>query len=135
MFSDYLEALYRNRRIVFDEYRDYVDIPYVSFGFGYWDRYYRDRPWYDSWDHWGDRRDRRWRDRNRDHDDDGWTGDRDRNRDANRSDDRDENNDRNRVRCAPDDPSCDEGNGNRRGRRVQQMDQMDQMDNQMDQQP
>ena len=57
VFSDYLEALYRNRRVDFDEYRTYVDIPFVSFGFGYWDRYYRDRPWFDDWDHWHHRRD------------------------------------------------------------------------------
>ena len=72
VFSDYLEALYRNRRIGFDEYRTFVDIPFVSFSFGYWDRYYRDRPWFDDWDHWGDRRDRpRWRDRDRDRERDG----------------------------------------------------------------
>ena len=54
VFSDYLEGLYRNRRVGFDEYRSYIDIPFVTFGFGYWDRYYRDRPWFDDWDHWGD---------------------------------------------------------------------------------
>jgi len=63
VFSDYLEAYYHNRRIGFDEYRDYVDIPFVSFGFGYWDRYYRDRPWFDQWDRWGGNNGN-WRDRN-----------------------------------------------------------------------
>ena len=131
VFSDYLEALYRNRRIAFDEYRTFVDIPFVSFGFTYWDRYYRDRPWFDDWDHWGDRRDgRRWRDRDRDHN---WNRERDwnsdgdvnRDRDWNRTgmeyrDNRDEDQpairrdrrpgERRGQRCAPDDPNC--GNGN-----------------------
>lgn len=129
VFSDYLEALYRNRRIAFDEYRTFVDIPFVSFGFTYWDRYYRDRPWFDDWDHWGDRRDgHRWRDR--DHD---WNGDRDWNSDGNVNRDRDWNRtgmeyhdnrdedeptirrdrrpgERRGQRCAPDDPNC--GNRN-----------------------
>ena len=142
VFSDYLEAYYRNRRIDFDEYRGYVDIPFVTFGFGYWDRYYRDRPWFDNWDRWGDRNDRRWR---RYHDSNDWNRDGD-NRDWNRNrngdwnnqdatDNTDENTTRrgrrdnnDRMRCAPDDPSCDgadatDNMGDRRGRRVQQMDQ------------
>jgi uncharacterized protein YraI len=131
VFSDYLEAVYRNRRIGFDEYRTFVDIPFVSFGFTYWDRYYRDRPWFDDWDHWGDRRDRRhWRDRdhdrdwNRNGDGDGDRGDwnRDGDRDWNRTDKRDEDEttvrrdrrfdkerrpgERRGQRCAPDDPNC-----------------------------
>ena len=61
VFSDNLEAVWHNRRIGFEDYRSYVDIPYVTFNFGYWDRYYHDRPWFDSWDRWGDRNDRRWR--------------------------------------------------------------------------
>jgi uncharacterized protein YraI len=89
VFSDYLEALYNRRRIGFDEYRGYVDIPFVSFSFGYWDRYYRDRPWFDDWDHWGDRNDRRWR--HRDRGDDNWRG-----RDGDRDDDRRGDTDRNR---------------------------------------
>ena len=84
VFSDYLEALYRSRRIGFDEYRTYIDIPFVSFGFGYWDRYYRDRPWFDDWDRWGDGGDRRWRDRDRDRDRDR-VGDRDRDNDGDRN--------------------------------------------------
>jgi uncharacterized protein YraI len=76
VFSDYLEALYRSRRIGFDEYRTFIDIPFVSFSFGYWDRHYRNRPWFDDWDRWDDRRDRpRSRDRDRDRD---WDQDRDR---------------------------------------------------------
>lgn len=65
VFSDYLEALWRSRRVAFDEYRSFVEIPFVRFGVGYWDRYYRDRPWYDDWDHFsvniniGDDNDRR----------------------------------------------------------------------------
>lgn len=80
VFSDYLEAMWRGRRVVFDEYRTFVDIPFVSFGFGYWDRWYRDRPWYDDWDHWHSRRDKhRDGDWDKDHRDD--DGDRTRYRD------------------------------------------------------
>lgn len=147
VFSDYLEALYRNRRVDFDAYRGYVDIPFVTFGFGYWDRYYRDRPWFDNWDRWGDRNDRRWRhyrDSNGDWNNDGDRGDWNRNRDRNNNQDansgddngdnttrRDRRNDNGdeRTRCTPDDPSCyganDDmnGSGNRRHRSQQQMDQ------------
>jgi len=137
VFSDFLEAVYRNRRIVFDEYRGYADIPFVTFGFGYWDRYYRDRPWYDSWDRWGDRNDRRWRERNRDHGEDGWTGDNERTntRNARRGDSRwDEGDDTDqvRLRCPPDDPACDEAEGSRRGHRMRQTDEP--MGQQMDMQ-
>jgi uncharacterized protein YraI len=143
VFSDYLEAIYRSRRIGFDEYRTFIDIPFVSFSFGYWDRHYRNRPWFDDWDRWDDRRDRtrsrdrdrdRDRDRNRDRDweDDRQSGDQDRNRDrvGERSDDDgDRTNRRQRrielpeddvrgMRCGtPDaDPSCPD---NSRGRRMQ----------------
>lgn len=137
VFSDYLEAVYRNRRIDFDEYRGYADIPFVTFGFGYWDRYYRDRPWFDNWDRWGDRNDRRWR---RYHDNNDWNRDGD-NRDWNRnrdnaSDDNDWGNTRrdrrdntDRMRCDPNDPTCNDGAdtmGDRRNRRTQQMDQQQQ---------
>lgn len=61
VFSDNLEAVYRSRRVSIYDYRRYNDIPVLSFGFGYWDRHYRDRPWFDEWDRWDDRRDRmRW---------------------------------------------------------------------------
>lgn len=71
VFSDDLEGIYRNRRIAFDRWRGNVEVPFVTFGFGYWDRYYRDRPWYGSWERWGDRNDRSWRQRHRDSGD-GW---------------------------------------------------------------
>jgi uncharacterized protein YraI len=115
VFSDYLEALYRNRRIGFDEYRTYIDVPFVSFSFGYWDRYYRDRPWFDDWDRWGDHGDRpRWRDRDRDRD---RYGDRDRNRD--RTGDRDDDNDRVGDRNRMNDDGNDDGDRSTpRNRRV-----------------
>ena len=133
VFSDYLEALWRGRRVVFDEYRTFVDVPFVSFSFGYWDRHYRDRPWFDDWDHWGDRRDRRWRDRNDQDDDrdDGRDDGRDRtgerwNNDGERwNEDNDQRARRVRpsenppnMRCGTEyaDPSCPETS---RGRRMQ----------------
>lgn len=130
VFSDYLEGLYRNRRIGFDEWRDYVDVPYVTFGFGYWDRYYRDRPWYGHWERWGDRNDRYWRQRHRDSGD--W----------NRNEDDTDNNwnnttrrnrgdaSRDATRCAPDDPSCDDGGNTRRDRRNRYDNDTQQMDDQ-----
>lgn len=69
VFSDNLEAVYRNRRLTIYDYRGVVDIPVANFGFIYWDRYYRNRPWFDEWDRWGDRRDRmRWHRQDRDND-------------------------------------------------------------------
>jgi uncharacterized protein YraI len=144
VFSDNLEALYRSRRIGFDEYRTFVDIPFVSFSFGYWDRHYRNRPWFDDWDRWDDRRDRRRRgdgdwnrewdqdgDRNGDRRDSNWDGDSDRKGERVKDDD-DRNERRKRrveepeddvrgMRCGtPDaDPSCPD---NSRGRRMQMND-------------
>jgi len=66
VFSDNLEGIYNNRRVGFDRWRGNVEVPFVSFGFGYWDRYYRDRPWYGNWERWGDRNDRTWRQRHHD---------------------------------------------------------------------
>lgn len=63
VFSDYLDYLYNDRPVTFYEYRRRVDVPVISFGYGYWDRYYRSRPWFDDWDRWGG--DRRWSDRRR----------------------------------------------------------------------
>lgn len=129
VFSDYLEGLYRNRRIVFEEWRDYVDVPYVDFSFGYWDRHYRDRPWYGNWERWGDRNDRDWRRRHRDDGD--WNntdgdaaGDRITRRERRNRDNPDA------TICAADDPTCDDGGSTRRSRRnnpdTQQMDDQQQ---------
>lgn len=134
VFSDYLEAIYRSRRIGFDEYRTYVDIPFVSFSFGYWDRYYRDRPWFDDWDHWSDNRDhRRHRDRNRerDHDDDRLGGN-DNSTAGDRTDEGDDDvvqrrrrydrdaDDRPGMHCETDDPSCPDTSRGRRSQMEQQ---------------
>jgi uncharacterized protein YraI len=145
VFSDYLEGLYGSRRLGFDEWRDYVELPYVSFSFGYWDRYYRDRPWYGNWERWGDRNDRDWRRHHRDdNDNDSNWNDNDNNTDGtwNRTDsdtqgDRTTRRKRNTednqdvTRCAPDDPTCDAGSNNnrRRNRNNQPMDNQ-QMDDQ-----
>lgn len=138
VFSDYLEALYHHRRIGFDEYRGYVEIPMVGFSFGYWDRYYRDRPWYGSWDRWGDRNDRLWRERHRSDGGGDWNNNRDWNDQGSGGNDQaDQGNWRHRrgqtdqngdgqMRCAPDDPSCYGGSDRRR--RMDQPDQMDQND-------
>lgn len=140
MFSDYLEGLYGNRRLGFEEWRDYVELPYVGFSFGYWDRYYRDRPWFGSWERWGDRNDRRWREHRRDRGDGDWNHDGDDgdwsrsrdsdnnvtrdgdNEDGNRTTRRERRNTQDRLQCAPDDPDCDEGTTRRNRRNNQQMD-------------
>lgn len=136
VFSDYLEALYRNRRLSFYDYRRYVDLPVISFGFGYWDRHYRDRPWFGDWDHWrmrseGDDEGGRRRpgtsnwsndggvDALDNADDDATRTDRTmrRNRNADERGRRDQCN-------GPDpDPSCPDGDGGNRGRRGSMNDQ------------
>lgn len=128
VFSDHLEGLYGNRQLGFGEWRDYVDLPYVSFGFGYWDRHYRDRPWYGSWERWGDRNDRRWREHRRDRSDGNWTRNGD-NANDNRAMRRERRNarDQDRMQCAPDDPTCDDDVSSLHNRRIdQQMDDQDQ---------
>lgn len=135
VFSDYLEGLYGNRRLGFAEWRQDVELPFVSFGFGYWDRHYRDRPWYGSWERWGDRNDRRWREHRNTYGEDGdWSGNRTADDNWNRSGDNEydnrgtrrarRNTDHQRMQCAPDDPACDDAGSNRRG--DQQMDDADQ---------
>lgn len=97
VFSDYLEGVYGQGYVPFYEYRRRTSLPVITFGFNYWDRNYRDRPWFDDWDRWGGRdrdrnRDRgRDRDRDRDRDDDRA---RDRDRDGGQARDRDRDGDR-----------------------------------------
>ncbi|WP_309086318.1 SH3 domain-containing protein [Chelativorans sp.] len=61
--ATYLETLYQNRRVYVPDYAPRVGVPVITFSFGsYWDRHYRDRPWYrdrDRWDGGWDRDDRR----------------------------------------------------------------------------
>ncbi len=83
----YLSIFYDEQQ-AYVPYRPRVVVPRVTFGFGYWDRWYTDRPWYRDWDRphrrdWDRARDRDWR-RDRDRD---WNRDRD--RDWNRNRDRD----------------------------------------------
>ncbi len=61
VFSDYLDYLYNDRPVTFYEYRRRAEVPVISFGYGYWDRHYRARPWFDDWERWGG--ERRWSDR------------------------------------------------------------------------
>ena len=60
VFSDFLEGSYGQSYVPFYEYRRRTTLPVITFGFGYWDRNYRDRPWFDDWDRWdrGSDRDR-----------------------------------------------------------------------------
>ncbi len=106
VFSEYLEYVYAQRPVEFYEYRRRVGVPVISFSFGYWDRYYRNRPWFDEWDYWGDdrRRDRVRNDR-RDRRDD----DRDNVADRDRRDD----DNRNRARLREDDNRNQARNRNR----------------------
>jgi hypothetical protein len=107
--------------VVFDDYRSFVEIPFVSFSFGYWDRHYRDRPWFEDWDHWHHadqpRRPRRnIEDNGGEGTDENWKEYEDgtvrRERRRGQNDD---------MRCGTDDPdpSCP---GNSRGRRMQMED-------------
>ncbi|WP_181706761.1 SH3 domain-containing protein [Chthonobacter rhizosphaerae] len=89
--SRYLDRFYDDRQVYVPQPR-YYRPPVVTFGFGYWDRHYRDRDFYryrERWDRDG-RRDRDW-DRDRD-----WRRDRDWDRDRDRDWDRDRDRDRDR---------------------------------------
>jgi uncharacterized protein YraI len=46
--SRYLSVFYDDRQ-VYVPYRPRVAVPYLTFEFGYWDRWYYDRPWYREW--------------------------------------------------------------------------------------
>jgi len=78
--ASYLQMMYGERRVYVPEYAPRLGLPVISFEFGsYWDRWYRDRPWYRERDRWsrGDWDRGRWaRDRDRDR----WERDRDRDR-------------------------------------------------------
>lgn len=57
--ASYLEMLYQQRRVYVPEYAPRIGVPVITFEFGsYWDRWYRDRPWYRDRDRWERRRDR-----------------------------------------------------------------------------
>ena len=73
-----LEFAYQGRRVLVPANYRYFDAPIISFNFGYWDRYYQDRPFFRERSRW----DRNWRGRrDRDGERDGqrgdWSGDRD----------------------------------------------------------
>ncbi|MEF2072072.1 SH3 domain-containing protein [Consotaella aegiceratis] len=127
MSSNYLAYLDNGRRYTGAAIVPRMHAPIVTFSFGnYWDRYYRDRPFYRDRDRWDDHRgdwdrhDRRppppRRDRDRDRDD--RRSDRDRDRD--RGHDRDRDRDRRDVpdrraepprRDAPPPPVCSSPQG------------------------
>jgi uncharacterized protein YraI len=44
-----LEFVYAGSRVLVPDYYGYFDAPIISFNFGYWDRYYEDRPFYRRW--------------------------------------------------------------------------------------
>lgn len=88
MSSRYIDRFYDDRNVYVPQPRAYRP-PVVTFGFGYWDRHYRDRDFYRYRDRdFRDRdwsRDRDWRDRDRDRDRDWRDRDRDRERDRERA--------------------------------------------------
>jgi uncharacterized protein YraI len=53
--SNRLEFVYGGRRVPLVQYYGYFGVPYVHFDFGYWDRYYRYKPWYRDRDRHFDR--------------------------------------------------------------------------------
>ena len=56
MSSRRLEFVYAGSRVLVPEYYSYFDAPVIRFDFGYWDRYYDDRPFYRRWRRDRDRR-------------------------------------------------------------------------------
>ena len=54
--ANYLQMLYNNRRVYLPEYAPRIGVPVITFQFGnYWDRWYRDRPWYRDRHRWDGR--------------------------------------------------------------------------------
>jgi uncharacterized protein YraI len=58
MIASRLEFVYGGRRVLVPQYYAYFGAPVVTFDLGYWDRWYRGRPWYverGRWfpGHWG----------------------------------------------------------------------------------
>ena len=52
--AQYIETVYRGRRVEFYDYAPTIGVPIVAFSFNdYWGRYYRGRPWYSTYDRWG----------------------------------------------------------------------------------
>jgi uncharacterized protein YraI len=49
IYASRLEFLYAGRRVLLPRYYAYFNAPLIEFTFDYWDRYYRDRPWYYDW--------------------------------------------------------------------------------------
>ena len=61
--ANYLQMMYNNRRVYVPEYGPRIGVPTITFQFGnYWDRWYRDRPWYRDRNRWDNRRPDRWQD-------------------------------------------------------------------------
>ena len=46
VFGGYLQAYYQQQPVALAYYGPQLGIPFVAFNYGYWDTYYRDRPWY-----------------------------------------------------------------------------------------
>lgn len=49
IYAPRLEFVYSGRRVLVPNYYAYFNVPIITFGFDYWRRFYRDRPWYDDW--------------------------------------------------------------------------------------
>lgn len=68
--SDFIYTTYRNRNVAFVEAAPRLDVPIISFNIGYWDNYYRSRPFYRDRARWEHRHyDHGWRDDRHDRDD------------------------------------------------------------------
>lgn len=53
VYGAYLSYPYDNRYVVVSDYGDEIDLPIVTYSVGtYWDRYYRERPWYNTRSRW-----------------------------------------------------------------------------------
>jgi uncharacterized protein YraI len=61
----YLSVFYAGP--TFRPLRPTITLPFLSFDFGYWDRHYRDRPWYNRRPDWGHRPPPNWGPRPGDH--------------------------------------------------------------------
>jgi uncharacterized protein YraI len=49
IYAPRLQFPYNGTYVLVPDYYRYFGAPIISFNFGYWDRYYRDYPWYRTW--------------------------------------------------------------------------------------
>jgi uncharacterized protein YraI len=69
-----LAGFYKNKRVPLAQFGVQIGVPYITFNFGYWDNYYKGKPWFkerSKWDkNWKGGKD--WKDNDRNWNDKDW---------------------------------------------------------------